>query len=114
MSRPLMGMALLMACIWTAGCHGSTKRYRLSGRVVAKDDRAQQVSVDAGDIAGFMPAMTMSYRVKDPQEFHKLQPGDQITADLVVGEGAGNFWLEHVQVTGAGAPASGPGATRPP
>jgi protein SCO1/2 len=42
--------------------------------------------VKHGDIPGFMPAMTMPYKVGDPKLLADKQPGDLITATLVVGE----------------------------
>ena len=43
--------------------------------------------------------MTMPYPVKDPEALAKVQPGDAITADLVV-KGKTEYWLEHVVVLG--------------
>ena len=71
-------------------------RYSLSGRVVSVDKAKQQVTVDAGDIPGFMMAMTMPYAVKNPNLLEPLSPEDQITADVVV---KGNdVWLENIVV----------------
>jgi protein SCO1/2 len=43
--------------------------------------------------------------VKDPDGFKNVQPADIIRADVVVG-GPGQFWLEHLVVTGKGAARS--------
>jgi Cu/Ag efflux protein CusF len=67
------------------------------------------VTVDAGDIPGFMAAMTMGYSVKDPKLLSPLSPEDQITADVVVD--GNDVYLENIVVTKkadkAKAPASG-------
>src|SRR4029077_10116126 len=42
---------------------GGPQRYHLAGRVVSVETAKQQVVVDAGDIPGFMSAMTMGYSV---------------------------------------------------
>ena len=52
-----------------------------------------------------MDAMTMSYPVKPVTAIEQLQPGDSITADVVVqGE---KYWLENVKVTAHAKPAAG-------
>jgi Cu/Ag efflux protein CusF len=85
------------------------QRYKLSGRVVSIEAPKQQVTVDAGDIPGFMAAMTMGYSVKDPKLLSPLSPEDQITADVVVD--GNDVYLENIVVTKkadkAKAPASG-------
>jgi protein SCO1/2 len=80
-----------------AGCGASSpKHYDLRGRVLSTG--TETVTVSHEDIPGLMPAMTMPYRVKDPAEFAKIEPGDSITADLVVGANKTN-WLERVVIT---------------
>ena len=98
--RRLSKAALLIACLWgAAGCQSSTKHYTLTGQVLAKNESAGQLSVDNDNIPGFMPAMTMTYPVKDPQGLQQVQPGDRITADVVVQNGGSNYWLQHVTIT---------------
>jgi len=85
------------------------RRYKLSGRVVSIETPKKQVTVDAGDIPGFMAAMTMGYSVRDSQLLAPLSPEDQITADVVVD--GNDVYLENIVVTKkadkAKAPASG-------
>jgi len=88
-----------------AGC-GSSKparqpaegpqRYHLDGRVVSVETAKQQVTVDAGDIPGFMAAMTMGYSVKNPNLLAPLSPEDKITADVVVN--GNDVYLENIVV----------------
>ena len=54
---------------------------------MAKSESAGQLSVDNDNIPGFMSAMTMTYPVQDPQGLQQVQPGDRITADVVVQKG---------------------------
>ena len=42
--------------------------------------------------------MAMPYPVKDLQGLTDVQPGDKVTADVVV-QGNDNYWLEHVVIT---------------
>lgn len=74
------------------------KQFHLKGKVVSVDDRAKMVNVDSEAIPGFMDAMTMPYRVKPDSELKVLQPGDDVTATLLVEDDGA--WLENVTVTG--------------
>jgi len=88
-----------------AGC-GSSKpaqppaeapqRYHLTGRVVSVEPAKQQVVVDAGEIPGFMSAMTMGYPVKNSNLLTPLAAEDQITADVVVN--GNDMYLENIVV----------------
>ncbi len=57
-----------------------------------------ELTVKHGDIPGFMPAMTMAYRVKDPKLLDGLSRGDLVTATLNVRES--EAWLSAIQRTG--------------
>ena len=48
-----------------ASCRNSRTAYTLQGRVISKQPATQQLTIDNNDIPGFMPAMTMTYAVKD-------------------------------------------------
>jgi protein SCO1 len=96
----------------TAGCNRTSsnspnasdqgaKRYPLKGKVISLDKNAGAANIDNEPIPGFMDAMVMSYPVKPASMLNQLQPGDTITADVVVAE-PGNYWLENVKVTGHG------------
>lgn len=93
----LVLMALML--IVFSGCQSSPEQYKLRGQVVAKSESTQQLTVNHGDIPGFMSAMTMAYPVNDPQGLDAVQPGDAITADIVVDKDH-NFQLEHITITG--------------
>src|SRR3984957_1090647 len=97
---------------------GGPQRYHLAGRVVSVEPSKQQVTVDAGDIPGFMSAMTMGYPVKNVNVLAPLSPEDQITADVVVN--GTDMYLENIVVVKkadhAKPPATGSSnsATPPP
>jgi protein SCO1 len=90
------------------------KRYHLAGAVVSIDKEQQHLVVNHGDIPGFMSAMTMPYPVADPATLDRVGVGDQITADVVVSNGAAR--LENVVVVkkGTGAPPAPSGASLKP
>src|SRR6202166_672351 len=75
---------------------GGPQRYHLGGRVVSIENAKQQVVVDAGDIPGFMAAMTMGYSVKNPNLLTPLSPEDKIKADVVVN--GNDVYLENIVV----------------
>lgn len=79
------------------------QRYDLKGKVVSVDKSGKMLTVDHGDIPGFMGAMTMPYPVKDPHLLDNLSPGDQITAKVV--SAGGDVWLENIVTVSAGTPA---------
>jgi len=106
--KSLVPAAMTLLLIITAGCN-RTKKYPMQGEVVAKDASTSQVTVNHGDIPGFMPAMAMPYRVKDPAVVQELQPGDKIAAEVVIGKDASDYWLEDVRITDE----SGRGQTKP-
>jgi protein SCO1 len=105
-------MVVLVACgfLW-AGCHkDEAKHYPVSGEVISVDVPTRMIMLKHGDIPGFMPAMTMDYKVADGQQIAGLKPGDTISADLVVRENIGHLEKIAVQQPKA-VPASPPAAT---
>jgi protein SCO1/2 len=79
---------------------------------VAKE--AGSANIDAAAIPGFMAAMAMPYPIPDEKALANLAPGDEITADVVVGDG--KYHLENIVVTkkadaapkNPSSPSSGP------
>ncbi len=96
-SRLVLTSLMLFLAVFT-GCN-HTKKYPLRGEVVAKSPATNEITVDHEDIPGFMAAMTMPYRVKDPAVVQELQPGDKIVAEVVVGRDPSDYWLEDVRIT---------------
>ncbi len=84
------------------------QRYHLAGRVVSVDTPKLQVVVDAGDIPGFMSAMSMGYSVKNSNLLTPLSPEDQITADVVVN--GSDIYLENIVVVKKADTAKPPAA----
>jgi protein SCO1/2 len=86
-------MNLLLRCVCVAAIAASacnrtppTKEYQLQGQILGVKPETNEVLVKHGDIPGFMPAMTMPYKVEDGKLLAGKEPGDLITATLVVGE----------------------------
>jgi protein SCO1 len=92
----VLSLVLVLAC----NRSGSTqpKRYALKGKVVSIERNAGTANVDTEAIPGFMEAMIMPYTIQPAFMLGQLQPGDLITADVVVEPD--KYWLENVKVTG--------------
>jgi protein SCO1 len=104
----LVSLTLLSACHRTKP--EAQKRYPFTGRVVSIDTQEKSALIDGDNIAGFMEAMAMSYKIKPAEQLNQLKPGDIISAEVVVidsgkSEGPSDYWLEHVKVTGHAKPA---------
>ena len=91
----ISAMLLLTVSI---GCN-RTRKYPLQGEVVGKNPATGEITVNHGDIPGFMPAMAMPYRVKNPAVVQEVQPGDKIAAEVVIGKDPSDYWLEDVRIT---------------
>ena len=78
----------VIAAILMSACGRTppSKQYQLKGQILDVKPETREVLVKHDDIPGFMPAMTMPYKVEDSALLAGKQPGDLITATLVVGE----------------------------
>ena len=74
----------LVAAACTRSAPADHKQYKLEGQVLSVKPDHKQAVIRHEDIPGFMSAMTMPYDVIDPKEFEGVEPGDLITAALVV------------------------------
>ncbi len=77
----------------------NVKRYKLVGKIISIDASQQTLTVDGQDIPGFMSAMVMPYAVLHAAQLNGLQPGDEITADVVVNQSDMSAHLENIVVT---------------
>jgi protein SCO1/2 len=100
-----------------AGCHSrqsgapaasagdNFKVYKLRGKVVATDTAKSEVTLNHEAIPGFMEAMTMPYKLKDPAILSELHVGDLITADVLVSQNPdADVLLDHIVVIAQGKP----------
>jgi protein SCO1/2 len=61
----------------------NAKHYAVRGKIVTVDASRHEIVLDAAAIPGFMEAMTMPYKLKNPSIISELHPGDSITATLI-------------------------------
>jgi protein SCO1/2 len=97
-----LGVALFAA---SCGPRDGAERYPLKGKVEALDIFDRELTVAHEEIPGFMPAMTMPFKMPEDKSLlarfrgmrlERLRRGDVITATLVVK--ANESWIENVSV----------------
>jgi protein SCO1/2 len=78
----------LIVALLAAGCSrtAETRQYELQGQILAIEPARSEVLIKHGDIKGFMPGMTMPFKVQDTALLSDKKAGDLVTATLVVGE----------------------------
>lgn len=117
MIRRILATSLFLL-IALAGCHSSEKTtastdasspsykvYKLRGKVVSTNAATGEVTLDHEAIPGFMDPMTMPYKLRDPSILSELHPGDVLTADVLVSQGAdAEVLLDHIVVVAQGRP----------
>ncbi|MEO6803591.1 MAG: SCO family protein, partial [Granulicella sp.] len=82
-----------------------TKSFPVRGKVISTD--ATHVTLEHGNVPGFMEAMTMPYKLKDPSVVSELHPGDMITATIIAEQDAAGFkspQLDHIVIVGQAKP----------
>lgn len=107
----------ILAAFLVAGCHSGPKTnsttsadsnyktYKLRGKIVSTDPAKGEITIAHEAIPGFMEAMTMPYKLKNPSIASDLHPGDVITADLLVSQSEdADVVLDHIVVVGQGKP----------
>jgi protein SCO1/2 len=67
------------------------RRYELNGQILSIAPERREVVIRHEDIKGFMPGMTMPFIVDEPALLDGRQPGDLVTATLVVGESSAHL-----------------------
>lgn len=97
----VVGAALALVALsrWNAGAPPADGMlsYTVTGTVVAAPV-GPSVDVAHDEIPGFMPAMTMPFALRHPEEGRHLVPGDRVRFTLRVGQQ--ESWAEDVVVTG--------------
>lgn len=114
--RPFLA-SIFLVLFALAGCHSSSppqeqsaatsnvKVYHLRGKIVAANPATGELTIDGEAIPGYMDAMVMPYKLKNPGIIGDLHPGDTITADVLVSEGPDeSVLLDHLVVIAQGKP----------
>jgi protein SCO1/2 len=79
----IFAVAVAITFLACASCARS-RRYELRGQILAVDTTKRELTIKHEDIPGFMPGMTMPFAVRDERLLQGREPGELITATLVV------------------------------
>jgi protein SCO1/2 len=99
----------ISALVMTSAC-SRARTYELRGQVLAVDAARSELTIKHEDIRGFMPAMTMPFKVRDATLLAERKPGELVRATLVL-EDDGAF-LSAIERTGEAPLAEPPPAPR--
>lgn len=98
---PLIALVMLVMALGslaqTKDQPSKVQHYKLQGTVKSVDTKDHKLTVQHGDIPGFMAAMTMAYPAGKTEDLTKVAPGDQIQADVAVSDS--DIHLENIKVT---------------
>lgn len=108
-------LAMSLLCLAAGGCKQSTETlksgtetYSLKGVIVAVDNSKGEITLQHDAVPGFMPAMTMPYKLMYGNITSELHPGDVIRARLQVQKTADgdyrNAQLDEVAVLAEARP----------
>jgi protein SCO1/2 len=102
-SKTLIFLPVVVTLFFCFACNrqptlsADAKKFDFKGKVVSVDKSLRLLSIAHEEIKDYMPAMTMSFKVKDTWVFEIVKPGNQIAAAYIV-DGA-DSWLEEVVIT---------------
>jgi protein SCO1 len=110
-ARPSAAALVLLCSICAmAACGQKARQYTLEGQILAVRPDTHELLIKHGDIANFMPGMTMPFRVAEPRLLEGKSAGDLIKATLNVSDT--DAWISAVEKTGSAplpdVPAPGP------
>jgi protein SCO1/2 len=97
MSRPFALPVCLALIALTGGC-SRARTYELRGQIVAVDATREELTITHEDIRGFMPGMTMPFKVRPGAAVKEREPGELVRATLVVEDASA--YLTDVRVEG--------------
>ncbi len=100
--------SILVAVLLLGAC-SRAREYELRGQVLAVDPARQEITIKHEDIKGFMPGMTMPFKVRDAKLLEGRTPGELVTATLVVEDAAA--YLSSIRATGRAPLTEVPPAT---
>jgi protein SCO1 len=112
--RTRLRLSLALLTILSAACSAPAREYELRGQILAVDREQQTLTIRHDDIPGFMPGMTMPFRVRERALMEGRVPGDLVRATLTVTDVDAYLTsvdrVGHVELSEAEPP---PGATAP-
>ena len=99
----LLGLSIVAASLACGPRRSANeRRYELKGKIVAVDKTDRTATISHQDIVGYMPAMTMPFKIKNDADLEMLKPGDEVTGTLVVDDISS--WVEISTIAEGAAP----------
>ncbi len=93
-----MALFPLLLIAITCARQPQARQYQLTGQVLTVRPDGAELVIRHDEVKGFMPAMTMPFRLKDPEAARGRLPGDLIRATLMVTDE--EAWLAKVEKIG--------------
>ncbi len=99
--------AVLLLTLFLAACARSdagksaapVEKYSIHGQIMRLNNDDKTATIHHKDIVGYMKSMTMTFPVRDPQEFNALQVGNCVEGSLYVqGDSEWLADLKHLEV----------------
>lgn len=87
----------VVSCLTSQAC-SRARQYELRGQILAVDRGRQEITITHEDVRGFMPGMTMPFKVRDARLLEGWAAGDLVKATLVVEDRTA--YLSSVERTG--------------
>ncbi len=118
-SLALVTLLFVSVVLLPSACHprrsANEKRYPIKGKVVAVTPTEHTITIAHEDIVGYMPGMTMPFKIKNEADLQMVKPGDQLTGTLVVDDLTS--WVEITSIIEGSSPltqnADVPGEPKP-
>lgn len=102
--NPFALLLLFGFVLGSFSCHRqprNEKRYPIEGKIIAVNKTDRTATINHKDIPGYMPGMTMDFKIKNDADLEIMKPGDQITGTLVVDDISS--WVEIISIAEGGA-----------
>jgi protein SCO1/2 len=87
--------ATLLVCALSCA---RSRSYEMNGQILAVDAERREITIKHEDIRGFMPAMTMTFKVRDGKMLAGRSAGELVRATLVVTDT--EAYLQSINATG--------------
>jgi len=104
MHKAILVLLALTALMGGASCNRRStneKRYPIKGKVIAVNKLDRTATISHEDIPGYMPGMTMDFKIKNNGDLELMKAGDLVTGNLVV-DGLSS-WVEVTSITDGGS-----------
>src|ERR1051326_1120696 len=108
MSTRILYVSILLITIVSVACgprrNPNEKRYAIKGKVIAVNQNDHTATIQHEDIVGYMPAMTMPFKIRNDADLEMMKAGDQVTGTLVVSDVSS--WVEIATIAEGTGPIS--------